>query len=93
MTDDERRYHMQLVHTLAHYIHEGGGYEWGVRSHLAVEELDPGQEMHVIHEGRRTLRSGETQVIVSVASCGAGVHPGARPLFTSEPPRLSRGGC
>ncbi len=40
--DQNRNHDMQLVHTLAHYIHEGGKYEWWVRSHLAVEELEPG---------------------------------------------------
>ncbi len=38
--EQNRNRDMQLVHTLAHYIHEGGEYEWSVRSHLAVEELD-----------------------------------------------------
>ena len=46
--EQNRHYDMQLVHTLAHYIHEGGEYESDVASHLAVEELKPGQEMHTI---------------------------------------------
>ena len=44
--EQNRNHDMQLVHTLAQYIHEAGGYDWSVRSHLAVEELEPGREMH-----------------------------------------------
>ena len=39
---------ISLVHALAHYIADGHPYTWEERSHLAVEELRPGQERHTI---------------------------------------------
>ena len=44
----DRRRDMMLVHAVAHYIHDGGPYEWEVRSHLALDDLDPGQELHFV---------------------------------------------
>jgi hypothetical protein len=46
--EQNRNHDMQLVHTLAHYIHEGGEYDWDVASHLKNHDLEPGQEMHTI---------------------------------------------
>ena len=46
---EQNRYQdMQLVHTLAHRIHEGGGYDWDVAPHLKNHDLEPGQKMHTI---------------------------------------------
>ena len=44
--EQDRRRDLMMVHALAHYIHDGGPYEWAVRSHLAIGHLDPGQELH-----------------------------------------------
>ncbi len=46
--EQDRNRDRQLVHTLAHYIHEGGGYEWSVRSHPKNRDLEPGQETHTV---------------------------------------------
>ncbi len=42
------RYHISLVHALAHYIADGHPYSWEERSHIAIKELRPGQERHTI---------------------------------------------
>ena len=39
---------ISLVHALAHYIAGGHPYTWEERSHLAIQELQPGQERHLI---------------------------------------------
>jgi hypothetical protein len=45
---DDYRHDMLLVHSLAHYLADGHPYSWQVRSHVAVKELEPGQERHTI---------------------------------------------
>ena len=46
--EQNRNHDMQLVYTLAHYIREGGEYEWEVASHHKNRNLESGQEMHTI---------------------------------------------
>jgi hypothetical protein len=84
MTDDERRYHMQLVHTLAHYIHEGGEYEWEVTSHLKSHDLEPGQELHTIRIDDVAAFAG---CVGGSGKSGCGMHHALPAGFAPQPER------